>query len=261
MSLALGVALMTGVQLAEARTVTGSGDFSATAPAPRTPASGPAAPGAASPDASTSTAPTSSADAAPTSPSSAVPTPAAAIPAAPTSDSSSAAPSTQDPAPAPAPTTPSPTAAAPVPAGIPVGFALPRLDVQAPIDPVGQVDGELEVPEDIRRLGWWTGSAAAGGSAGTTVLDGHIDSPQGRGVFFHLQEVEPDDEVVLTVAGGATVTYKVTERRSYHKADGLPAEVFASTDQPKLVLITCGGRYDFAQASYDDNIVVIAVPA
>ncbi len=257
MSLALGVALMTGVQLAEARTVTGSGDFvvaasALPAPSPVVPAHASAAP--------TSSPPTpamSSADASPTPPASALTTPSSAIPTAPSSGAEPAAPSPES----PAPTTPAPTTPAPVPAGIPIGFALPRLDVQAPIDPVGQMDGELEVPEDIRRLGWWTGSAAAGGASGTTVLDGHIDSPQGRGVFFHLQEVEPDDQVVLTVAGGATVTYRVTERRSYHKADGLPAEVFASTEQPKLVLITCGGRYDFAQASYDDNIVVIAVPA
>lgn len=253
---------MTGVQLAEARTVTGTGDFAVAGSGPRTLPPAPAETSSAAPDTSTpADSTTPSAPAAILSPSPSVsPTPTADTPPAPTSDSASAAPSPESPA-APAPAEPMPTSAAPVPAGIPVGFALPRLDVQAPIDPVGQVDGELEVPEDIRRLGWWTGSAAAGGSSGTTVLDGHIDSPQGRGVFFHLQEVEPDDQVVLTVAGGATVTYRVTERRSYHKADGLPAEVFASTDQPKLVLITCGGRYDFAQASYDDNIVVIAVPA
>lgn len=276
--LALGVALMTGVQLAEARTVTGTGDFAVAATPPAAaatssgaPSSSPATSGAAVSSAvSSGAAPTSTpATSAPTTPSpdGSPATAAALAPAASAAPSSDAAgppaESVTDTSPAPeaAPPADVPTSEAPVGAGIPVDFALPRLDVQAPIDPVGLTDGELEVPEDIRRLGWWTGSAAAGGSSGTTVIDGHIDSPQGRGVFYHLQEVQPDDQVVLTVAGGGTATYRVTERRSYVKADGLPPEVFATSDQPRLVLITCGGRYDFAKASYDDNIVVIAVPA
>ena len=152
--------------------------------------------------------------------------------------------------------------AAPIPVGVPVGLQLPRLGVQAPVDPVGVVDGELQVPEDGKRLGWWVGSVAAGGKSGTTVIDGHIDTPQGRGAFYQLQHVEAHDQVVVTVAGGATVTYWVTERRTYAKADGLPPEVFGdAAGPPRLVLITCGGRYDAATASYDDNVVVVAVPA
>jgi sortase (surface protein transpeptidase) len=81
-------------------------------------------------------------------------------------------------------------------------------------------------------------------------------------VFYHLKDVQAHDDVMVTVAGGATVTYRVVERRTYAKADGLPAEVFGdAAGSPRLVLITCGGRYDFTQASYDDNVVVIAVPA
>lgn len=151
---------------------------------------------------------------------------------------------------------------APIPVGVPTTVRLPRLGVQAPVDPVGVADGELQVPEDGNRLGWWTGSVVAGSPSGSTVIDGHIDTPRGRGVFYNLKDIRADDLVVVTVAGGASVTYRVTERRTYAKADGLPPEVFGHANEPhRLVLITCGGRYDVAQATYDDNVVVTAVPA
>lgn len=151
---------------------------------------------------------------------------------------------------------------APIPAGVPATVRIPRLGVQAPVDPVTTADGELQVPEDGNRLGWWTGSVVAGSPAGSTVVDGHIDTPQGRGVFYHLKDVQADDRIVVTVAGGATVTYRVTERRTFAKAAGLPAEVFGDARGPhRLVLITCGGTYDVAQATYEDNVVVTAVPA
>ncbi|WP_420122165.1 class F sortase, partial [Nakamurella sp.] len=171
---------------------------------------------------------------------------------------------------APAAADPSGTAAAPasvaatrppVPVGVPTTVHLTRLGVQAPVDPVGLKDGELQVPDDGNRLGWWTGSVLAGSAAGTTVIDGHIDTPQGRGVFYHLKDIQPDDEIVVGVAGGATVTYRVTERRTYAKAGGLPPEVFGDAHgAARLVLITCGGPYDAVRAEYDDNVVVTAVP-
>ena len=37
--------------------------------------------------------------------------------------------------------------------------------------------------------------------------------------------------------------------------------VFARDGDSRLVLVTCGGRFDPARRSYDDNIVVRAVPA
>lgn len=246
---------MTGAQLSEAWTPPKTNDFAVAAPT--VPATQPL-----------STPPTSAAASAPAVP--AVPSGSAGT--APAADATtggdSAAAGTADSPPGSAPGTASAAAAgaarsaAPIPVGVPVGLQLPRLGVQAPVDPVGVVDGELQVPEDGKRLGWWVGSVAAGGRSGTTVIDGHIDTPQGRGAFYQLQHVEAHDQVVVTVAGGATVTYWVTERRTYAKADGLPPEVFGdAAGPPRLVLITCGGRYDVATASYDDNVVVVAVPA
>jgi hypothetical protein len=72
--------------------------------------------------------------------------------------------------------------------------------------------------------------------------------------------VEVGELIVVRGADGRTVRYTVAARREYLKAD-LPRELFAPGGPPGLVLITCGGRFDRAAHSYEDNIVVHAVPA
>lgn len=144
----------------------------------------------------------------------------------------------------------------------PVHLRLPRLHVDAPVIPVSVgVDGLLGVPDDPRQLGWWNRSGRPGMPSGSIIIDGHVDSATlGRGALFHLREARPGDEVVLTNATGTSTRYTVVARRSYAKTSLPLAEVFASDVSPRLVLLTCGGRFDEATRHYADNVVVYAVP-
>ncbi len=64
--------------------------------------------------------------------------------------------------------------------------------------------------------------------------------------------------MTVTAADGATHDYAVTEVRDVAK-DAFPtAEVFGATVTDTLRLITCGGLFDSAAASYTDNRVVFA---
>ena len=46
----------------------------------------------------------------------------------------------------------------------------------------------LRVPENVRHVGWWDGSAYAGDPFGTTVIAGHVDSAsEGLGFFARLR--------------------------------------------------------------------------
>lgn len=144
----------------------------------------------------------------------------------------------------------------------PVRLRLPRLDIDAPVLPVSVgMDGLLGVPDNPRQLGWWSGSARPGMPSGSVVIDGHVDSAAlGLGALFRLREARPGDEVVLTNAPGGSTRYTVVARRSYAKTSLPVAEVFALDVGPRLVLLTCGGRFDQATRHYTDNVVVYAIP-
>ena len=146
-----------------------------------------------------------------------------------------------------------------LPGMVPVSLELPG--VVAPVVPVGTgPDGALKVPDPPQTVGWWAPGALAGSGTGTVVVAGHVDSRlAGVGVLAVLPRLGPGDPVVLRGADGRGVDYRVAARREFGKA-ALPPDTFARTGPPRLVLITCGGRFDPVARSYEDNIVVYAEP-
>jgi len=144
----------------------------------------------------------------------------------------------------------------------PTRIDIPALGISSPIDPVGIAStGEMHIPEDIRRIGWFEPGVIPGRN-GTAVLSGHVDSrTQGRGAFYELRALDVDDTITLTHTDGSQRTWRVAARTSFGK-DELPiADIFVRGGQPQLALITCDGSFDAATRSYQDNVVVYAVPA
>lgn len=143
----------------------------------------------------------------------------------------------------------------------PQRLRVPSLGIDAAVQPVGTSrQGALTVPDDVRRLGWWQAGALPGASAGTVVIDGHVDSKdQGKGQFFVLERATPGTTVSVLTAHGET-SYRVVARTVYAK-QALPADLFDRTGRHRLVLITCGGPFDARTGHYRDNVVVYAVPA
>jgi hypothetical protein len=142
-------------------------------------------------------------------------------------------------------------------------LSVPDADVLADVVPVGLApDGALEVPDDPDVLGWWSSGAVPGSTAGSTVVAAHIDTADaGTGPMLRLVGAPLGAAVEVTTTDGTAVAYRVVERRSYPKADGLPRDLFAADGPPRLVLITCGGAFDRTEGHYVDNIVIIADPA
>lgn len=158
-------------------------------------------------------------------------------------------------------TTAPPTVAVTGPAP-PSTVTIPALGVRASVLPVHAANGVLGVPDDPRDLGWWADGTPVGSPVGTVVLDGHVDSAvSGEGALFDLTRLNAGDAVLVATASGRTDRFVVKARRTYRKAEGLPAEVFRADGPPRLVLITCGGPFDRTARSYLDNIVVFASPA
>ena len=88
-----------------------------------------------------------------------------------------------------------------------------------------------------------------------------MDSPAGPGALFRLTKLHPGDGIFLTTVARQVLRYTAIGRRAFTKADPLPGSLFAVTGAPRLVLITCGGRFDRSNRSYQDNIALFAMPA
>ena len=148
------------------------------------------------------------------------------------------------------------------PTGVPKRLRIPSIDVEAPIVAVGVTgNGDMEVPKDVRDVGWYHHGQAPG-EPGATVLAGHVDSrEQGRGVFFDLRRLDVGSRIAVTDSTGEVQRFEVVARRTYDKPR-LPTDtLFSRTGPPQLVLVTCGGSFDREAGSYRENVVVYARPA
>jgi hypothetical protein len=148
------------------------------------------------------------------------------------------------------------------PAVTPVEVRLPTLGVVAPVAPIGvESDGELEIPEDVRTVGWYRFGPRPGDARGSTVLSGHVDSAvQGRGAFYRLAELDPGDPVLVRTSDRRVLRYRVVAREEWPKSTTPLDRIFARGGAPRLTLVTCGGGFREDVRSYQDNIAVTAVP-
>ncbi|NSL42855.1 class F sortase [Streptomyces sp. 8P21H-1] len=140
---------------------------------------------------------------------------------------------------------------------------MPRLGLRAPVDPVGVADdGQVEVPGDPRRVGWYRFSPAPGGPGGSSVVVGHVDSDGGEpGVLAALDDVRQGDRVLVRRTDGSGVEYRVAARRSVAKQDLAKSQAFRRDGPGVLTLITCAGPYLPDRGGYRRNLVVTAVEA
>ena len=121
--------------------------------------------------------------------------------------------------------------------------------------------GQLAVPTDIHRTGWWKDGAAPGDSAGTVLIAGHVDSAAaGAGAFYPLKSAQAGATVTITTSDGHSFRYRVTRMQIVLKAN-LPIGIFTRSGAARLVLVTCGGPFDYRTGHYIDNVIVYASPA
>ena len=142
----------------------------------------------------------------------------------------------------------------------PERVSIPALGLDEALIDLGIADtGELEVPEDPDRVGWFTGGGRPGGT-GPTVIVGHVDSTTGPAVFARLPELGPGDEVEVESADGTRTTYVVDDARDVPQQPFPTEQVFGVTPDDTLRLITCTGPYDREGGRYTENRIVTATP-
>ncbi|ASR55806.1 class F sortase [Cellulomonas sp. PSBB021] len=154
------------------------------------------------------------------------------------------------------------TAPAPEVRAAPVRLAVPDVDLDMPVVPVGVLDdGTMEIPEDAGEAGWYRFGPVPADDDGNTLVAAHVDSRlTGIGPFARLRDVPPGATVTVTDADGTAHRYRVTGVEKIPK-DSAPLDVwFARSGPPRLVLVTCGGTWQADIGHYSDNVVVTAEP-
>ncbi len=148
---------------------------------------------------------------------------------------------------------------APMPPSEPVSISIPAIDVDSPVFPIGlDAEGALEAPQpgpNLNDVAWFENSPTPG-QLGPSVLEGHVDTDEGRSVFFRLGDVTPGDTVKIKREDGRTAVYTVDAVRSYAKSK-FPTDLVYGTDlsRPSLRLITCS-EFDQKIGHYAGNLVV-----
>lgn len=140
--------------------------------------------------------------------------------------------------------------------GPPTWLKIPDIAVSTTLESLKlNSDGTLGTPS-YNDAGWYS-QGTVPGDVGPAVIAGHIDSTTGPSVFYRLANVRVGDAIQV-LRGGQWVIFTVTDVRRYPKVDFPTAQVYAPTPTAELRLITCGGSFDTARRSYDDNVVVYA---
>lgn len=144
---------------------------------------------------------------------------------------------------------------------VPVKVTIPSLDLEVAIDPVAIApDGQMEIPEEPDRAGWYRYGPAPGSPVGSVVLAGHVDTTTGPGAFLELTRIVEGAEVVVQMADGSVTTYQVVGGENVAKSDLPVDEIFRRDGDPVLRLVTCSGDWSPRTGHYTDNLVVTAVP-
>lgn len=144
---------------------------------------------------------------------------------------------------------------------IPVTLSIPAIGVHHRLMQLGQnPDGTVQVPPlaHVDVPGWYKYSPTPG-QIGPAVILGHIDSAKsGPGVFFQLGALTPGEKVFVTRADHSTAVFTIDKLGLYPKDHFPTVQVYGTTADPQLRLITCGGDFNESTGSYTSNTVVYA---
>lgn len=144
----------------------------------------------------------------------------------------------------------------------PSSIAIPALGVTARIGAATLENGLLTPPLDPGEVGSWQGSAPLDSTSGEVTLAGHVNyGGMGAFAFGRLAELHPGEMVYTTDAHDKQTAWRIASVVGRPKAAGVDPAAFSGTSGPReLSLITCGGTYEAASHSYDNNVYVTAVP-
>ncbi len=142
----------------------------------------------------------------------------------------------------------------------PTSVKIPKIGAESSLIAVAvTTEGKISVPSvhTPMQAAWYKLSPVPG-EVGPAVVLGHVDGDKKPGIFSRLKDLKPGDEVDIDRSDGKKLKFVVSRTTQVPK-DQFPQDaVYGNSDKPELRLITCGGAFDHAAHSYEDNIIVYA---
>jgi Sortase domain len=142
----------------------------------------------------------------------------------------------------------------------PIRLTIPDLHVRAPVIQVGRADdGSIAVPvsDPVRAAGWYD-EGPRPGESGTAVMVGHVDTADQPAVFSQLANLSPGARIEVTRRDRHVAAFTVDSVGRYPKTSFPAGRIFGPSPEPRLVLVTCGGRWVGGTVGYADNVIVFA---
>jgi sortase (surface protein transpeptidase) len=144
----------------------------------------------------------------------------------------------------------------PPPAPMPVQLVIPVLHIHAPIEDVGtDDDGSMGSPSTADSVAWFEPGFRPG-EPGNAVIAGHVDWVDRAAVFWFVKNLSVGDEVDVVNDDGSQTAFTVDDVEQYDDVDIPMDEIFGTSDQPHLNLVTCSGVFSHVTHSYNQRTVV-----
>jgi sortase (surface protein transpeptidase) len=147
-----------------------------------------------------------------------------------------------------------------VSATLPKYLIVPKLKIDAMIDPVGlDNNNRLNAPNNIFNVGWWQASSQPG-QTGATVLDGFTNNGTSPGLFAALADLAPGDTFKLQTGNNTVLNYVVVKTVEYG-TNGLNMDQAispVSSTQSGLNIITCTGQTLTCPSTSNPDFVVFS---
>ena len=142
---------------------------------------------------------------------------------------------------------------------MPTYLRIPRISINPLIVPVGLNErGEMDSPNDYSQVGWWQYGATPG-DYGKAVLAGHVDSPTDKAIFYGIDQLNPGDEIFVGNQEGSPELRFIVSGTALYQIDHVPVDqIFGTSSERELILITCGGTFDHETGQYLYRRVVFA---
>jgi len=141
----------------------------------------------------------------------------------------------------------------------PVRLKIPAIGVDASLEYVRlTASGALAAPATPATAGWYD-KGPRPGERGNAVIDGHFGWKNAiPAVFDNLHKLQKGDSISVIDEKGATIHFVVRATENYTENQAATAVFTAQDNGAHLNLITCGGTWNAAKASYTNRLVVFA---